>query len=235
MDFDSSHLKTTLSERKMSMKDILTVNALDSFLAASLSDSLRQTLNFRQYKKIEKRISEKYAISVQESIKDFQKLDAILRETFGIKADKIERDFISKIIWIEKINSIPWLVTDDLKICGIILESFGDPYKRTILDNIHEKEEVPLSMQNGTKVPQASRYRRINELVNKGLIVETGFSSSGEGRRAGKYTSILDKLKIDIVGTTALIKMRIKDEFIKTSFIYGLLAPQNRQKIKSKS
>ncbi|MGI0023320.1 MAG: transcriptional regulator, partial [Nitrososphaeraceae archaeon] len=74
------------------------MSALDNLLANSLEELILKKLGGKTYQQIKKRLEEHYGISVLEAIRDFQKMDATLREFFGAGADEIEKDFLNDFV-----------------------------------------------------------------------------------------------------------------------------------------
>ena len=65
---------------------------LDSDITQKRSESLRYNLGRRVMEQIEKRLMEKYNVTLEEGIADFSKIDLVLREFYGTGADGIERE-----------------------------------------------------------------------------------------------------------------------------------------------
>ena len=65
---------------------------IDTFLASSIEKMIRSNLGDTTYQSIQNRLFEKYGISITQSIKEFPKLDSVLREFFGAGAEGLERN-----------------------------------------------------------------------------------------------------------------------------------------------
>ena len=59
------------------------MGGLDLLFSKSLERTIKENLGEKASKKIEDRLFEKYGISLTQSIIQFQKIDAVLREFFG--------------------------------------------------------------------------------------------------------------------------------------------------------
>ena len=93
-------------------------------------------LGKKTFERIEKRLNERYGISVVEAIRDFQKMDATLREFFGAGADEIEKDFLSNFLSVDNtMREKSWIKIENQNLANLILESFGNPHKKMILDS----------------------------------------------------------------------------------------------------
>src|SRR5574338_189140 len=106
---------------------------LDRLLAKSLDTIIRKNLGEKTIKKIEDRLFERYGISLTQSIEQFQKLDAVLREFFGAGADGLEQRFIENICDVKTTNNNNSITINNSTLTKIILESFGDDDKKKIL------------------------------------------------------------------------------------------------------
>ena len=65
-------------------------NGIDNFLVPSLRKQIEENLGTEKLEKIEKRLIERHGINMVQAVKEFQKLDSVLREFFGPNADEIE-------------------------------------------------------------------------------------------------------------------------------------------------
>lgn len=192
----------------------------DNLLAESLQSVIEQKLGKQAFEKIKQRLEERYETSVVDAIRDFHKMDATLREFFGGGADEIERDFLGNFISFgQSQNNKVWITIHDQSLARLILESFGDPDKRIILESSMGQPRVILDILQNSNLPKSSGYRIIKELIKDGLLTEQGFTFVNDGRKINKYTSLFDNIKIDIQGKKTLVKVQINKEFIKQSLI----------------
>ena len=80
-------------------------NGLDNLLVPSLRRSIEENLGKESLNKIEQRLMERHGLGLVQAIKNFNKLDSVLREFFGAGADGLEQKFLQEIIDVE--NSKP--------------------------------------------------------------------------------------------------------------------------------
>jgi len=202
------------------------MNALDNLLANALSTMIEAKLGKITVNKIEKRLKERYNIEIIDAIRDFQKMDATLREFFGPGADEIEKDFLTDFISLDKTKKEnSWLTIENQKLASFILESFGDPDKKRILEASLSQPNVILGILENCNMPKSSGYRVIKELIDDGLLTEEGFSTTRDGKKVNKYTSIFENIKIDIQGPEQkiIVKVQINEKFIRESFLIKLM------------
>ena len=205
------------------------MNALDNLLANSLSTMIETKLGKATVIKIQKRLKERYDMDFIDAIRDFQKIDATLREFFGPGADEIEKDFLVDFISLDKTKKEnSWVVIENQKLASFILESFGDPEKKRILEASFRQPNVIIDILENCNIPKSSGYRIIKELIQEGLLTEEGFSTTRDGKKVSKYTSIFENIKIDIKGPEQkiIVKVQINEKFIRESFLIKLMGQQ---------
>jgi len=186
------------------------VSGLDSLLANSLDTTIRNNLGEKTIHAIEKRLFEKYGISITQAILEFHKLDEVLREFFGGGAKGLEKKFLENSCKLKsKNNDGDWLMIKDVNMIKLIIETFGETDKSNILNAVCENSKIISDILQETKLPQTSGYRKINSLVNDGLLVEDGFIPSHDTRKVMKYRALFSNIKINIIKnkTSVLVQM----------------------------
>ncbi len=202
------------------------MSALDKLLANSLSLMITEKLGKKTVQRIEKRIQERYGVDFLDAVKDFQKMDATLREFFGPSADEMEKDFLRDFISFDKSKkNKSWIVIEDQKLANLILESFGDQDKKLILETSLRQPNVILNILENCNMPKSSGYRVIKELIGTGLLTERGQTTSADGKKVNKYTSLFENIKIDIQGPgqKVIVKVQVNELFIQESFLVKIL------------
>ena len=201
------------------------MSSLDYLLSGSISNMIEKKLGKRTFQKIEKRLNERYGISVLEAIRDFQKMDATLREFFGPGADDMEKDFLNDFVSLDdsKRNNDSWIVIEDQKLCRLILESYGSTDKQMILETSLRQPNVILDILENCNLPKSSGYKVIKSLIKDGLMTSHGYSVTKDGKRVNKYTSLFKNTKIDIQGNKMSVKVQINEDFIKESYLMKVM------------
>jgi len=205
------------------------MSALDSLLAESLSSMIVQKLGKKTASQIEKRLKDRYGLTMIDAVRDFQKLDATLREFFGPGADDMEKDFLNDFVTLDKSKrNKSWIVIEDQKLAKLILESFGDPDKKLILDSSLLQPNVILDILNQCNMPKSTGYRVVRDLIKQGLMTEKGFSTTADGKKVNKYTSLFENIKIDIQGPDrkVVVKVQINEDFLQQSYVMKIVQGQ---------
>jgi len=114
-------------------------NGLDNLLVNSLRKSIEENLGKETLNKIEQRLLERHGLGLVQAIKDFHKLDSVLREFFGADADRLEQKFLKNIVSIEKSKQSHsnWIQIKDSSITDPMISLLSESAKdsKKILDN----------------------------------------------------------------------------------------------------
>ena len=81
----------------------------------------------------------------------------------------------------------------------MILDMLGDKDYRKILDMLIDKSMTSYEILNKIDIPQASAYRKIEALVNAGLLVEDEKIQGNSGRPAVKLATLYHGLDMNVV------------------------------------
>jgi predicted transcriptional regulator len=194
-------------------------NGLDNLLVPSLRKSIEENLGKCLLNKIEQRLVERHGICLAQGIKDFNKFDSVLREFFGAGADGLEQNFLQKIINVEQLkpSKSNWISIKDPKLSEVFLESFAEKDKKTILSFVMNGPLTIANILEICNIPQTSGYRKINSLINNGLLVSNGFELTHDGKKVKKYETIFDNVKVDIVKNNIRVKVQFKKNLLDES------------------
>lgn len=193
---------------------------LDRLLAKSLDSIIRENLGDKTVQKIENRLFEKYGISLTQSIEQFNKLDAVLREFFGAGADGLEQRFLKSVCELKVLDDESWVLIENPQLTKVILESYGDDDKKKILGAVNGEPLIISKIIERCDIPQTSGYRKVNALIAAGLLVPSGHIVGSDGKRITKYRSIFDNLKIEIVKNKITIFIHLaKEDFASSSVL----------------
>ena len=187
------------------------MSGFDSLLANSLNKTIRDYLGEKSIHAIEKRLFEKYGISITQAILEFHKLDEILREFFGEGAKDLEKKFLENSCKLKSKNKNEEdIIIKDERIIKTIIEALGDNDKSKILNAVGEDAKIISDILQETKLPQTSGYRKINSLINNGLLIEDSFITMQDTRKVMKYRTLFDNIKINIVKNKISILVQMK-------------------------
>ena len=198
-------------------------NGLDVLLVPSLQKSIDQNLDKDILEKIKARLIERHGIDLVQAIKNFHKFDSVLREFFGEGTDRVEQKLLQKIVSVERSgrSESSWIHMKDPDLSRIFLESFTDKDKKTILASVMDQSLIIAKILEICNIPQTTGYRKINFLIDCGLLVVNGFELAHDGKKIKTYGSVFDRIKVDIVKDKVTIKVQPKDNILAESSILG--------------
>jgi predicted transcriptional regulator len=200
-------------------------NSVDNLLAPSLRKSIESNLGKSTLNKIEQRLMERHGIGLVQAIKDFYKFDSVLREFFGSAADGLESKFIQNIIDLnqQKKETGNWITIQGQELAKIFLESFADDDKKAIIGIVLDGPLIISDILEKCKVPQTSGYRKINQLIENGLLITNGYEVSTDGKKIKKYETVFDNVKMDIEKNVVVVKIQLKKNYSSQSSILEII------------
>ena len=192
------------------------MNSLDRIVAKGVKAVLEEDLGKSTYKKIEKEVFDVYGVSVLEAVSDFSKLDLVLRKFFGKHTTNIESKIFKKILSIKNNTKNESIITiKNPSVAKTIFEAYGDPAKKVILDLLlHESKSIPEAITK-SKLPKASTYNRIKELIGDGLLTMVGFTNAADGRKVSEYATTFNKTVFEINDENISINANVQNKFLK--------------------
>ncbi|MGH9998393.1 MAG: hypothetical protein ACRD90_00830 [Nitrosopumilaceae archaeon] len=175
--------------------------------------------------KIEQAIFEKYHVSITECRKDTYKLDAALREIFGAGHIVLEKVILENVSSLEQSKEMDkgWMTIYDKSLTTIILDNIADKDKKRILAVSSDKPHIIAKIIQISGVPDNAAYRKINELIRDGMLIERGAIVTSDGRQIKKYVSVFENLKSGMVENKITLKAKLSEEALKASHIITLL------------
>ena len=198
------------------------MNSLDKIVAKGVRSVLKEDLGKSTYKKIENEVRDVYGISILDAVSDFPKLDVVLRKFFGKHTTNMESKIFKKILSVAKNTKTESIITiKDPRVAKTVFEAYGDPAKKVILDLLlHESKSIPEAIAK-SKLPKASTYNRIKELIQDGLLTMVGFTNASDGRKVNEYATTFNKTIFEIQDENILINANVQSKFLKDSFAYN--------------
>ena len=158
-----------------------------------------------------------------QSIEEFDKFDLVLREFFGRGADGLEQKMFKDIIEIKtKKSKGNWQTITNPNITSIILEAVGDQEKKKILETTANTPKIVADIVKDVSIPQTSGYRKINNLINAGLLVQSGYTMK-DNKKISKYVCIFDNLKINIEKEKVIVDIQLTQQEQQNSSILEII------------
>ena len=166
-------------------------------IAAALSTEIKKGLDLEILKKVERELFLEHGMSIKLSIEHFDKFSRVLKTNSNIDVKKFEKECIEKILKIKKSDEKYLITILDLDLKYLILEIFGEIEARKIISSLLENEYTIPQILNESGIPKTSGYRKIENLILNGLIIESGKILS-ESKKISKLQCVFQEIKIDI-------------------------------------
>ncbi len=199
-------------------------NGIDNLLVPSLRKQIEENLGAEKLEKIEQRLIERHGMSIVQAVKEFYKLDSVLREFFGANADEIETKSLLSIIELEKTEKDEeWITIQDQELSKTFLQTFGDEDKKTILDTVLNKSLIVADILKESKIPQTSGYRKINSMISNGILISNGFELSKDNKKIKKYETVFENIKMGIQEKGMIVKLQLKKHHLTNSAIFQII------------
>lgn len=197
------------------------MGGLDYLIADLFRSEIEEDLGKRTTKKIEKRLFEKYGITLTQSMNDFAKFDDTLREFFGKGARGMIRSTLRRLCSLDrsKGKKDASVTVHDPNLTETILEMLGDRDYRRILDMLICKTMTSQEILKNLDIPQASAYRKIDALVDAGLLVEDGKIVPESGRPTILLTTVYRGLDMRIEKNQVIVQVMLNKRMLAKSTI----------------
>lgn len=189
---------------------------IDRLISTSLSSTIKKKLDKRVLKNIERKLFLEYGMSIKLSIEHFDKFSEVLKSVGDIDGKKFENECLNEIMKIKKINENYSIKIIDQKLIDLILESCGDSETTKILSCVFNNDLTIPQILNEAKIPKTSGYRKIENLIINGLILESGIIRS-ESKRISKYKCVFDEIKIVLKENNITIEGVVKKKILDKS------------------
>lgn len=173
------------------------MSGIDRMIAGNLAIEIKKQLEIDVLKKIERELFLEHGMSIKLSIEHFHKFSNILKKNSTLDTKKFEKECINKILKVKKRDEKYLVTIINFDLRDLILELFGDIESRKIISSLLENEYTIPQILKESKVPKTSGYRKIENLILHGLIIESGKVLS-ESKRISKLQCVFQEIKLDI-------------------------------------
>ena len=173
------------------------MGGVDRLISAVLSKEIKKKLDLDMLKKIERELFLDHGMSIKLSVEHFQKFTNALKKNSHIDVKKFEKDCINKIIKVKKRDDKYNVIIHNTIMADLILELFSESETRKIISSLLENEYTIPQILKESKVPKTSGYRKIENLIFNGIIIESGKVLS-ESKKISKLQCVFQEIKLDI-------------------------------------
>ena len=173
------------------------MGGIDRLISDALSKEIKKKLNLDMLKKIERELFLDHGMSIKLSIEHFQKFTNVLKKNSQIDIIKFEKDCINKILKIKKRDDKYNVTIINSAMTDLILELFSESETRKIISSLLENEYTIPQILKESKVPKTSGYRKIENLILNGFIIESGKVLS-KSKKIFNLQCVFQEIKLDI-------------------------------------
>ena len=173
------------------------MGGIDRLISAELSMVIKKKMDLDTLKKVERELFLDHGMSIKLSIEHFQKFTNVLKKNSNIDVRRFEKDCINKIIKVKKRDDRYNVTIVNTFVTDLILELFSESETRKIISSLLENEYTIPQILKESKVPKTSGYRKIENLIINGLVIESGKVLS-ESKRISKLQCVFQEIKLDI-------------------------------------
>jgi hypothetical protein len=170
---------------------------IDKLISTGLSLKIKKEIGLDVLKKVERELFLEHGMSIKLSIEHFQKFINVFKKNSNININKFEKDCINKIIKIRKKDGKYLISVVDSKLVDSIFEFLGDSESRKIISILLENEYTIPKILKESKIPKTSGYRKIEDLLISGFLIETGKILS-ESKKISKIRCIFQEVSINV-------------------------------------
>ncbi len=173
------------------------MGGIDKLISYALSVEIKKKMDLDLLKKVERELFLDHGMSIKLSIEHFQKFTNVLKKNSNIDVRRFEKDCINKIIKVKKRDDRYNVTIVNTFVTDLILELFSESETRKIISTLLENEYTIPQILKESKVPKTSGYRKIENLIINGLVIESGKVLS-ESKRISKLQCVFQEIKLDI-------------------------------------
>ena len=173
------------------------MTGINKLISTGLSLKIKKEIGLDVLKKVERELFLDHGMSIKLSIEHFEKFINVFKKNSNININKFEKDCINKIIKIRKKDDKYLVNVIDSELVNTIFEFLGDFESRKIISILLENEYTIPQILKESKIPKTSGYRKIENLLISGVLIETGKILS-ESKKVSKIRCIFQEVSINV-------------------------------------
>ena len=198
------------------------MTGIDRLISISLSKTIKKKIEKDDLKNLERTLFLKHGMSIKLSIEHFQNFTKVLKSIINVNEKKFVNECISGIIKVKKIDVGYKIRIIEQDLIDLILQVCGDSETRKIIGCVFSKDLTIPQILNECKVPKTSGYRKIENLIINGFILETGKVLS-ESKRISKYRCVFDEIKIEMQNNNVVVQGVVNSKIFDKSTSIALI------------
>lgn len=196
---------------------------IDRFFASSFSQRIKKNMKSTELEKLERALFFENGMSIKLSMEHFDKFHLQCKKIIG-ESKLFEKKCLDDICKIKHSNDDVKIIINDEKLKNKILSFFGDSDSKKILKTIMTNDKVIPEILRKSKVPKTSGYRKIENLINSGFIIETSKILS-DSKKISKYRCVFHQIVIKIKSDSFIIEGYLSKKELNKSTIIKKISP----------
>ena len=197
---------------------------IDRLVSRSLSTIIKKQLESKTLKNLERELFFEKGMSIKLSMENFHDFVEILINHYKNNPQNFVDECFSRVIKIKKMedNYIFTVIEKDLS--EKIFSYFGDFECRSILSSVMATKLTVPEILKISQVLKSPAYRKIENLLLDGLLIESGKILSNN-KRVSQYTCIFDRVSVVIKRDSLTLEGLVnKKSFLESTIVKsGLL------------
>lgn len=197
---------------------------IDLLLARDFSSEIKTRLDEDTLAKVERDLFFQHGMSIKLSIEHFEKFHNVLKDHADNNTKNFEESCLKKIIQITNSKNNFEMDILSSSLSETVFDYFGDVESRKILLSIMKEPLTVPEILNTSGVLKSPAYRKIENLLLDGMILESGKIMTNN-KRVSQYRCVFDKVTLIIENGTYHVKCTVNGKHLKQSSLYnsGLL------------
>lgn len=201
------------------------MSEFDDFISKSLSEVIKSNLNSKMEKKIKLDLFLKYGLSIKQGIKNFSKIDEILKKEFKENAASFEKNCLMEIITIKTLKKSALITIKNKNFLNFLIELFGDEEYRNIIKKTLANPLLISEIISQCELPKTSGYRKTSYLIRNGILKSHQREFTAKRRKIERYTPIFKKFIFEINEKQTKINLELPLEVINQSTVIQTINP----------
>ena len=197
----------------------MSMGGIDLLLSRDLSLQLKEELDEEILSKIEKDLFFQHGMSIKLSVEHFEKFHSILKQHTDFDPKGFEEQCLKKIIEITQIENDFLIKIISTRLAELIFNYFGDEETRKILLSIMDNPLTVPEILNISNVLKSPAYRKIENLLLDGLILESGKILTNN-KRVSQYRCVFDKVTLVLDKGRFSVEVVVCGKYFKQSSIF---------------
>jgi hypothetical protein len=200
------------------------VPGIDLLVSRRFSRILKDSLDNKIFSKLEREMFLQDGMSIKLSIENYDVFQKMLRKYHKNDYQKFQDDSISEILSIKYLKGKYSLDILDEELCEKVFDYFGDSETRKILSCIMGKKLTVSEILSVSNVLKSPAYRKIENLLLDGLILESGKILT-KNKRVSQYSCVFEEIRFAINNKKLSVECIVPKKILEESSIFssGLL------------